>query len=584
MLSSNKKRLIRETISYFIDTTGVSAENFIVLVQKNAMKDLSKLEYKSWLAVKCFQLLKNNDISLADCLEFRNLATQLKLEKKGMNISIIWKKEIAECIEKTNIKAYELFEISDRDSELLYLKDKKDISFFDIENLETNFYNTFDFDADNKTFFNLLPKSIQNALLYKLPIFLNLNPYLDYSKNIDSILEDMKLFGFNKKILLNIYYASLFRVIRLCEEYDLKDIRIGIFTPLDMFYEKKEYQEFYEYFKSFFVFNSGICLNPKSVGIKEKSELIGYSIWDYCPNSKSNPVVLEERIQHTDDTILKGSFRLLRGKKDSLYDWTKNTITHTGQSEVVPIYLNMQTKSDKTMQRYENVLGYQINSSNLLRSLKKVGIYSVPLGESVEITYENFYNSVASYVVRSCLVDVIDLKPVYLSKPDINIKGYKQWLANAIIYFMFSPNNMTKSYREKDLVLSNRLYPLSFIEVRKYVTDDNVINDMNMHKVENWFFIDVLENIQKDLTEVGRELFSFCKKKMIESLLGKTRENVGYKDSLVAWDASFYQIRSINKLFTSKEEERYAYLVSKLQKYLNDGIYKFGFISEIEDK
>lgn len=66
-MTSNKKRLIRETISYFIDTTGVSTENFIVLVQKNAMKDLSKLEYKSWLAVKCFQLLKNNDISLADC-------------------------------------------------------------------------------------------------------------------------------------------------------------------------------------------------------------------------------------------------------------------------------------------------------------------------------------------------------------------------------------------------------------------------------------------------------------------------------------------------------------------------------------
>ena len=79
MLTGYKKKLVKEVISYYIDTTGLSADTFILYVQRNFTKDRSTLGYKEWLAVKSFELLKQNDISLVNCLEFRNLATQLKL-------------------------------------------------------------------------------------------------------------------------------------------------------------------------------------------------------------------------------------------------------------------------------------------------------------------------------------------------------------------------------------------------------------------------------------------------------------------------------------------------------------------------
>ena len=103
LLTGYKKKLVKETISYFIDTTGLTSDNFILLVQRNNMKDEDTLGYNEWLAVKCFKMLKGHGISLADCLEFRNLAVQLKMEKRGINISPIWKKEIAKCIEETDI-------------------------------------------------------------------------------------------------------------------------------------------------------------------------------------------------------------------------------------------------------------------------------------------------------------------------------------------------------------------------------------------------------------------------------------------------------------------------------------------------
>lgn len=581
LLSNVQKRLIRETLSYFIDTTGLTSDTFIMLVQRNNMKSLDTLGYKEWLAVKSFELLQKNDISLADCLEFRNLATQLKIEKKGMNITSKWRKVIAETIEKTNIQKYELFDVSDKNSVFAELEKSKEFSVLDCESTNENFYNTFDFDSKNKKFYKLLPEKIQQAISYKLPIYLNVNPYLEHDKNIDALLEEMKMYGFNKKVLLNIYYASIFRIIRLCEDYGLTDIRIGIYLPLDMFYEKKEYMDFYKFIKSKLIFNSGICFNPKSLGVKDKSELIGYLIWDWNTTGKEKPIVIEEKIQQTDETILSGSNRLLRGKKDSLYEWLKSSTKHSGEYKEIPSYLSMQVKGDKIVQMYENVLGYQADSSNLLRSLKKVGVYSIPIGECSEITTENFYKSIASYIVRSCLTEKIDFNPIYLSTPDINIEGYKEWLADAVIYFIFSSNNMTKSYREKDLNLANRLFPLSFTEVRKYVTDENIINDMNNSKVENLEFIQILNNLLGDLSKNGRELYTFGNRKIVDSLLGKVRENAGYKDSLVAWDSSFYQIRNIDKLFDEKDEERYTYLLSKLKDKLSKGVYKFGFVSDI---
>ena len=102
---------------------------------------------------------------------------------------------------------------------------------------------------------------------------------------------------------------------------------------------------------------------------------------------------------------------------------------------------------------------------------------------------------------------------------------------------------------------------------------------MNTHNVENLRFLHILESLLPSVSKEGMELYNFCINKIKESLKGKNRENVGYKDSLVAWDAGFYQIRGMSKLFTPTEEDKYNYLLSKLKDKLDDGIYKYGFIS-----
>ena len=102
MLNNVSRKLVKECLTYYIDVTGNSSEKFIQDVVKNgSSRDLEKLSYSSWLAVKIFKLFQQKDITLADCLEFRNLTTQLKSDKRGMNVLPIWKKVIGKYIAST---------------------------------------------------------------------------------------------------------------------------------------------------------------------------------------------------------------------------------------------------------------------------------------------------------------------------------------------------------------------------------------------------------------------------------------------------------------------------------------------------
>ena len=574
------KKIVKECITYYIDVTGNSSEKFFQdVVRYGNGRNLENLEYSSWLAVKIFKLFQQRGIILADCLEFRNLTTQLKADKRGMNVLPVWKKVIGKYIASTDISRYELLELSDKNSELLYANTDKSIIYCEDFDDEQNFFNLFDFDINNKFFYNKLPKQLQRVIDYKLPLFINMNPFLEHRRNLQSLYEQMTLQGLNGSKLLNSYYGCLFRIIMFCKEYDLNEVRVGFFTPLDMYYEKPEYAEFYSLFKENFRFNTGICFNPKSVGSKVKADFIGYTIWDLKSDDTNRSVVLRECVQHTDDTIIEGSSRLLRGKKDSLYSWETANIMHNGISTLIPKYSSIQTPSGETVERYSNVLCYQANAKNLLRSLKRVGVYSVPVGECTEITLENFYKAIASYTVRSCLGKDVN-NPIFLSNPDTGVEGYEFWLADAVIYFLFSSTNMTKSYREKDLVLSNRLFPLKIKDVEKFIKDENILNDISVHGADNLMITQIIDSIYLKLSKEAIDLYSFCKQKIIDSLVGKVREDFGYKDSLVAWDASFYQIRQIEHLFTPKEVEMYTYLLSKLEDKLSEGAYKFGFVSD----
>ncbi len=580
MLTGNNKRIVKESLSYFVDTTGFSEDVFILSVQKSRNKDVSELDYKEWLALEIFAFLKSQNITLADCLTFKNISKQFNKSKNGVYVSDLWKKEVVKEIEPEITNDMLLIELSDfENSEFEFLSTNRDYIKAEKYNKKVNILNTFDFDIENRFLLDSLPVKIKNAILNNDKIFININPYLETDTDISSLIEEMKMYGHNKKHLSNIYYRCIFRLIRLKDEYNLTNLKIGVYGPTTMFVDEK-YKEFYNLFREHFDFNRGICFNPKAIGVKLKEEFLSYTVWESKRFIRGRSVVLTEKVQHTEDTILQRDKKLMRGKGLSLYAWCERDIKKSDTDYNVPKLMNINTLSEETEKRSVETLGYMLASQNMLRMLKKVGITNLPMGEYQEITTENFWQCVASYSVRVCLEEKIGLESITLVSPDVSIDGYSNWLADSLILMLFNTSSMMISYRNKDLRVDNKLFPLSKNDVKRLISDNNILKDLEGNETVNEFILGILKEVEQELSEEAIELLVYGKNKLKESLLGIERAKLGYKNNLLAWDSSLYQIRGMKNIFSSKDEENYLYLVNRLKDKLYDGIYEYGFITK----
>ena len=219
MLTGNKKRMVKEVLSYYVDTTGVSEDMFILYVQRCRNKSPQDLNYKEWLALEGFSLLKSQGITLADCLEFKSLSKQLKKSKNGIYVSDLWKLEIAKEIEPELSDNVLLVEVSEfLNSEFNFLSKDRDYIKLEKRGKKVNLLNNFDFDNENKFLLDSLPAKVRNAIVENKEIFININPYLEDDAEITSLIEEMKMYGYNKKHLYPIFNRCLFRLIRLKEE------------------------------------------------------------------------------------------------------------------------------------------------------------------------------------------------------------------------------------------------------------------------------------------------------------------------------------------------------------------------------
>ena len=217
-----------------------------------------------------------------------------------------------------------------------------------------------------------------------------------------------------------------------------------------------------------FKFKKGLCFKPIEANVKTKDTFIAYTIWESTDTKTDNKIILEERIRHTQDEILKGNRHLIRGKITSLYNWTLN-FRPSLESIEVPILLNVYQPKDIYVKRASNVIAYSQASENMFKYVKKIGTTNLPMGETIEVGESNLWQVAASTAVRVSLEHKVDSTGIYLSSPDTTIKGYLNWLADALILFLFDTSSMMVSYRSADIIMGNKLFPFSRDYVSKVV-------------------------------------------------------------------------------------------------------------------
>jgi len=611
-IQGQKKRVLKEVIKYYTETTGSAYEDFILSVQKNRGKTSSGMGYSDWLAVKSLNLLNSHGISLADCVENKDVVRSAIMEEESRKGGEFYTPEVwcadgreylKEMLGDEWGKAY-IWDASCGTGNLMktagYPEDRLFMSTLLIEDVEIvkgtypssvvfqcDFVNGIDHDSLNKHFSDNLPAELLCVLENNEPLVFYMNPpykVMESKKSdVGSYMCDVGL----SRSASDIFHQFMYRICMLKRLYNHTNMYLGIFGPITMFHSKM-IEELYNEFKRDFVFVDGMCFNAGDFSNTSESVewVVGYTTWSTKRDGdKDRSVLLDAKTSTPDGKINNIGKKMITNVEENLHNWSfpKDVL----RTEYTPVVSNMFTFRGDYTKFAENALGSMMSSNYVIRATRRAAITTLPNTDSVDITEENFWRCVASYGARR--VYASKQNPYdncqYYSKPDDTLDGYKQWLADALVVFMFDTSSYQASYRDAEFDgklwnIKNKLFPMSEEYVRSIVTDPVIISDLDSYSAENKVFLRKIASVYDDFGVEARELFEFCMQVIVDSLVGYTRKDLGYPNSLRAWDAGFAQLRASQPYFNQKMEERYIYLLARLKDKLLDGCYKFGFLMD----
>lgn len=613
ILHGQKKKVLKEVIRYYVETTGNQYEDFILEIQKTRGKLENDSTYSEWLAVKSYELLNKHGITLEDCIENKDIIrSAIKEDESRKNGEFytpeIWAVEGREYLKRMLGdlwgKAY-IWDASAGTGNLLksidYPMDKifmstllpEDVEMIktilpDVEAFQLDFLNEIDWDEYNARFSEKLPPRLLEVLKNNEPIVFYMNPpYKVMEANSTDVGAYMASHGM-AKCALDLFHQFIYRIIMIKRFYKLTNLYLGIFGPVTMFHSKM-IEPLYEEFKKEFKFVDGMCFDAGDFSNTSESVgwIVGYTTWRTKKEGEEDKsIVLDAKAVDQDNTIKVIGKRLITSIEVNLHNWVepKDVIRYDKQ---LPMITNMTNFINEMAKVPENAMGFMMSSNFVIRATRRACITSLPTPDAIPITEENFWRCVASYAARRCYASKSNPynNCQYCSMPDTSIEGYDQWLTDALVVFLFDYNSLQASYRDIEQDgevwnIANPFFPIDVEIVKQVVTDPTIIEDIEKNPAKNHFILDVLKQVQHKFSPEAMELYTFSLQCILESLQGTKRKEAGYDNWTRAWDASLMQIRSTKGLFPAEYEEKYSYLLSRLKHKLYDGVYKYGFMMD----
>lgn len=620
ILKGHNKTVLKEVIRYYVETTENEYEDFIKDVQKTRGDLANATTYHEWLATTSYHLLNKYNISISDCIENKDvIRAAIKESESRQNGEFytpeIWCKDGREYLKDMLGdqwgEAY-IWDASCGTGNLLksidYPMDKifmssllpEDVDMVksilpDVEAFQLDFVNGVDYDENNMFFSQNLPPRLIEVLKSNQPIVFYMNPpYKTMEAQSSDVGAYMSSHGMTKSAL-DIFHQFMFRIVMIKRTYNLTNLYMGIFGPVTMFHSKM-IEPMYNEFKKEFLFHDGMCFDAGDFSNTSESVgwVVGYTAWRSKQEGEvDKSVVLTSKAIGDNDEIKVLGSKLIKSVDINLHEWAlpKDIV----RSDVpLPVVTTFNSFKDTLMKAPEHYLGYMMSANFVIRATRRACVTSLPNPDNVAITPENFWRCVASFSARR--VYATNNNPYnncqYYNMPDTSIEGYGNWLADALMIFLFDYSAHEGAYRnvEQDGVkytISNRLFPIDAEQLKQVITDPVILHDMEENPAQNQFVLQALAQVLPHISDEARELYTHCMTGIVTSLHGETRKSLEYANHTRAWDAGLCQIRLTKGLLPEGFETQYSYLLSRLKTKLYDGVYRYGFmmdaISDTED-
>lgn len=609
-LTKKQKTILKDTLGYYIETTGKSHGDFISELSDKK----TSTEYSSWLSHKILKELALYDITYADCLSNKDVLNETKNEASSRDEGEFYTPEVW-CVEGRNYlkemlgdkwgKVY-IWDASCGTGNLMrtegYPQDKLFLSTLLEEDLpllqevypeatifSCDFLADLDLDEYNHFFTSKLPQKLQDVLKNDEEILFYMNPpYRQGAVARTDVGKKMTTNGLTRSGL-DLFNQFMYRILLLQETHNLTNLYAGIFGPITMF-NSPMIKDLYNIWVDKFKHQDGMCFDASEFASTSTSVgwLVGYTTWRLRRPEEpvDDTIELKAKRMGRDGKIEIFGERLITEPGLRISEWSapKDVVSKDSQ---LP-YGTTHVSFGPTMEYHKvptNALAFLMTSDFAIRGTRRVSVSNIVLPDTISITEENILRCIASFSVRRTYVtgQTAYDNSQYYHAPDVTKEGYEEFLANCVAVYLYDTSSNFYSYRGKHsgFVHNNTMFGLSLDKVKEVVTDENILSDIENNSPTNQVILNVLEKYKPLMCKEALELMNYCESITLDTLKGTKRKDLQYDNETIAWDTSFLQIRETEGLVDKEVIKEYFTKMSNLKKVMLPEIYKYGFLKRV---
>ena len=459
---------------------------------------------------------------------------------------------------------------------------------------------SFQFDFLNDSLDNL-PKGLLNAFEQNKPIVFFLNP--PYANNtgennmgtsekvcytpIREIMNENKM----DACTANLYVQFLFRIMLIKQKYNLTNIHIALFSPINWL-SGKSFVNFRNVFLQNFSYNKGIMFKASHFADCADNWAISFALFD---NGVTSNI---DTFKYLPIDIENG--KIIELKEKNIYNikdeqnsniWAKENVKKHKTFDTINLTSAIKIKEKEGSRKgkiCENALGFfYLNGNTTNKAVKDCALFTAAcsVGIGFSIIKENFIQCCSLFTAKKLIeCNWINSKDEYIA-PNEEHESWNTFVADSVVYSLFHSASNQSSLRQIDYKgskwdIKNEFFFMSREQMMNLANEnenDDLYNDCL--NGEDRFVYRWLQEHSEELSPMAKRVLDKAIELVISSMKYRpifNEDNEQYQ--INNFDCSWYQIKAMLKVYMPNELKEFNELYKAFAEQLRPMVYELGFL------
>ena len=405
-------------------------------------------------------------------------------------------------------------------------------------------------------------------------------------------------------------YAQFFaRVIKMVDDFNLRDAYLAFFSNSRYFNGGEYWEKFNKHLFTTFELKKAILLPASEFNDTSKNWSITFAIYKLNPrptfdfkNMAINlPIEVSKTDQSTTSIVQIGTKTITPVYPErALSDWMKAPVkgkSYETYSNGSYPHLSSAIKASKGKRPagklYKDAIGYLMNSANnVVEGTLNGGVWIINSTAyhkpGMNIMPENFERAIVNFSARRSITPNWINSQDNFKAPNTHSSLYQEYVADSLVFSLFDVASNQASYRNP--AWSNTGIKGRFINQWFWLSRDYVLNVTKNCQQLSPVYQDLLNDdnrlianklAQTKLSKEAEDVLKFANLVWEDTLFKRPLLWNKYpKYYLQAWDAGWYQVKKINKIYRSKHYADFQQAFSILRSKLAKNVYLLGMLDK----